>query len=64
MNSASPALLDLHAAAADLCPTCQHPLSSHDATGLRWCAATKLGVGRRECICSEVVASARIFTHY
>ena len=29
----------------DTCPTCQHPLSAHDRIGLRWCAATKLGVG-------------------
>ena len=34
------------------CPTCQHPLSAHDRIGLRWCAATRLGVGQRDCICS------------
>ena len=64
MNPASPALIDLDTAAADLCPTCQHPLVAHDAIGMRWCAATKLGVGHRECICSGVVATARVLTHY
>ena len=64
MNSTSPALLTATLATADLCPTCQHPLVSHDAIGLRWCAATQLGVGHRECICSGVVASARVLTHY
>jgi hypothetical protein len=62
MNSASPALVDVDD--TDLCPTCKHPLVSHDAIGARWCAATKLGIGRRECICSGVVASARVLTHY
>jgi hypothetical protein len=36
----------------DFCPTCQHPLSAHDRIGVRWCAATQLGVGQRDCICS------------
>ena len=64
MNSASPALLDVPVAAETRCPTCDHPLAAHDAIGVRWCAATKLGVGNRECICSGVVASARVLTHY
>ena len=65
MNSASPALVDIAAAAQELCPTCEHPLVTHDAISARWCAATKLGIGRRECICSGVVASARVpTTHY
>ena len=65
MNLASPALVDINDAAAVFCPTCKHPLVSHDAISARWCAATKLGIGRRECICSGVVASARVpTTHY
>ena len=64
MNSASPALVDIDEVAADLCPTCKHLLDSHDAISVRWCAATKLGIGRRECICSGVVARARVLTHY
>jgi hypothetical protein len=64
MNSASPALIDNDVAAANLCPTCKHPLVSHDAISTRWCAATKLGMSRRECICSGVVANARVLTHY
>jgi hypothetical protein len=56
--------VDIDVAAADLCPTCKHPLVSHDAISVRWCAATKLGVGHRECICSGVVANARVLTHY
>jgi hypothetical protein len=64
MNSASPDLVDIDDAAPDLCPTCKHLLVSHDAISVRWCAATKLGIGRRQCICSGVVASARVFTHY
>jgi len=64
MNSASAVLVEKPVAAAALCPTCEHPLSAHDAIGVRWCAATKLGVGTRECICSGVVATARVLTHY
>jgi len=64
MNSESSALVDIDVAAADICPTCQHPLVSHDAIGVRWCAATKLGIGHRECMCSGVVASARVLAHY
>jgi hypothetical protein len=64
MNSASPTLVDSVVAAADLCPACKHSLVAHDAIGARWCAATKLGVGGRECICSGVVAGARVLTHY
>jgi hypothetical protein len=64
MNSASPALVDIDVAATDLCPTCKHPLASHDAISVRWCAATKLGIGDRECICSGLVASDRVITHY
>jgi hypothetical protein len=64
MNPASTALVDTDLATAALCPTCQHPLAAHDAIGLRWCAATKLGIGNRECICTGVVASARVLTHY
>ncbi|HEX5384696.1 MAG TPA: RGCVC family protein [Propionibacteriaceae bacterium] len=64
MNSVSPALVDIDEAAEDLCPTCKHPLVSHDVISARWCAATELGTGRRECICSGVLANARVFTHY
>ena len=64
MNLPSPTLVDVDVATAELCPACQHPLDSHDAIGVRWCAATKLGVGHRECICSGVVAAARVLTHY
>jgi hypothetical protein len=64
MNSASPALVDIDEAAEDLCPTCKHPLVSHDAISARWCAATKLEIGRRECICPVGLANPRVFTHY
>jgi hypothetical protein len=64
MNSAAPVLVGIDVAAADLCPTCEHPLASHDTIGARWCAATKLGIGHRECICPGVLASARVLTHY
>jgi len=64
MNSAYPALVDIDEAAADLCPTCKHPLVSHDPISTRWCAATELGIGRRQCICSGVLANARVRTHY
>jgi hypothetical protein len=49
---------------SDLCSTCQHPLASHDAISKRWCAATELGVGRRDCICSAVAPAARVLAHY
>ncbi len=64
MNSATPALDDVNVVAADLCPTCQHPLSAHDAVGKRWCAATERGTGHRECMCSVAAAEARASTHY
>ena len=65
MNFAFPALVDIKDVAADLCPACKHPLVSHDAISARWCAATKLGIGQRDCICSGVVSSARVpTTHY
>ena len=64
MTSASSTLIDIDVAAADLCPTCKHPLVSHDAISARWCAATKLGIGRRDCICPGAVASARVLTYY
>jgi len=47
-----------------LCESCGHPLASHDATGRRWCAATKLGVGTRKCICSGVQSETRVLTYY
>ena len=62
MTSASPALVDINPVA--LCPTGKHPLASHDPISTRWCAATELGVGRRDCICSGAVANARVLTHY
>ena len=64
MNSSFPALVEISVGGADLCPTCKHPLVAHDAISTRWCAATTLGIGRRECICSGVVAGARVLTHY
>jgi hypothetical protein len=48
----------------DLCRTCGHPLSAHDAISLRWCAASELGAENRACICSGVVQAARVLTHY
>jgi hypothetical protein len=50
--------------APDLCRTCGHPLSAHDAISLRWCAASEHGVENRACICSGVVHAARVLTHY
>ena len=50
--------------APDLCRTCGHPLSAHDAISLRWCAASELGVENRASICSGVVQAARVLTHY
>lgn len=50
--------------APDLCQTCQHPMVSHDLISSRWCAATRLGTGDRDCICSERVLPARILAHY
>ena len=41
----------------ELCPTCRHPTSAHDRIGLRWCAATQLGVGQRNCVCSVPASS-------
>ena len=48
----------------DICRTCRHPLSAHDAISLRWCAASELGVEYRACICTGLVQAARVLTHY
>lgn len=48
----------------ELCPTCQHPSAAHDAISARWCAATNLGIGHRDCLCSREVSSARVLRHY
>ena len=50
--------------APDLCRTCGHPLSAHDAISLRWCAAIELGGEDRACICSGLVQAARVLAHY
>jgi hypothetical protein len=50
--------------APDLCRTCEHPLSAHDAISLRWCAVSDLSVENRACICSGVVQAARVLAHY
>jgi hypothetical protein len=41
----------------ELCPTCEHALTAHDRIGLRWCAATQLGVGQRDCVCSAATSA-------
>ena len=49
---------------AELCPACHHPLPAHAAISTRWCAATSLGIGHRDCLCSREVSSARVLRHY
>ena len=49
---------------APLCERCGHPLVAHDALSLRWCAATKLGAGARDCICSAAAVKPRVLSHY
>ena len=49
---------------ADLCPACGHLLTAHDTISSRWCAATSLGIGDRDCLCSPRVTSARVLRHY
>jgi hypothetical protein len=55
-NLSSSSHVDLDPA-LDRCPTCQHPVSAHDRIGVRWCAATQLGVGQRECMCIVAVCT-------
>ena len=65
MHSDSPIVrADSFAPDPDLCRTCGHPLSAHDAISLRCCAASELGVENRACVCSGVVQVARVLTHY
>ena len=47
----------------DRCPTCEHPFSAHDRIGVRWCAATQLGVGQRECVCSVAAGTPSSTRH-
>jgi hypothetical protein len=63
MHSDSPTVR-AHNFEPDVCRTCGHPLSAHDAISLRWCAASDLGVDNRACICSGLVQAARALTHY
>ena len=64
MNTSRPA----HPSDADtqpeLCETCQHPLSIHDAISSRWCAVSGTGASRRDCICAGVITEARSLSHY
>ena len=65
MHNDSPTVRpDNFAPDADICRTCRHPLSAHDAISLRWCAASELGVENRACICTGLVQAARVLTHY
>jgi len=64
MNTSPSPLIREPDSGSDPCETCGHPLSMHDAIGIRWCEATTLGVGQRACLCSGVVAEARVLTHY
>lgn len=64
MNQPPPSAHLGDGATAEVCPTCQHPLVLHDALSSRWCAATRIGVGDRTCICSGFVPAARHLTHY
>ena len=65
MHSDSPTVrADNFAPHLDLCRTCGHPLSAHDAISLRWCAASELGAENRACICSGLVQAARMLTYY
>jgi hypothetical protein len=35
------------------CPVCPHPTDSHDAIGVRFCAATAAGQFERGCVCAK-----------
>jgi hypothetical protein len=50
--------------ASDVCRTCGHPLSAHDAISLRWCAASEFGIENRACIYAGLAQAARVLTHY
>ncbi|MDQ7806642.1 RGCVC family protein [Amycolatopsis sp. A133] len=42
------------------CPSCPHPLGTHDAIARRYCAATAAGHGTdRGCVCGKVPAKTR-----
>ncbi|MEU4804243.1 RGCVC family protein [Actinosynnema sp. NPDC023587] len=43
--------IDTEAGGEDRCTACPHPLSSHDALGERFCAATVSSALDRACIC-------------
>lgn len=64
MSATSPTATESPGSAPDNCETCQHPWAVHDAIGKRWCAASKLGVGARACLCVAVAPAARVLAHY
>ena len=64
MSAISPTPTEIAGSAPDICATCQHPVAVHDAIGKRWCAATKLGVGARACLCVAVAPADRVLAHY
>lgn len=39
--------------ADEVCAACGHPISAHDSTGLRYCAATSSMSRVRGCICKS-----------
>jgi hypothetical protein len=47
-----PDVAHLDASAVEVtCQMCAHTVESHDATALRFCAATKRGAHSRQCAC-------------
>jgi hypothetical protein len=64
MNSVHSVLAIEDRSAQHVCQTCAHRLALHDAVSLRWCAATKLGIGTRACICAGLVSGPRVLSHY
>ncbi len=64
MNTSGPAPQTDDGTQPELCETCQHPLSIHDAISSRWCAASGIAAGRRDCICAGVATQARSLSHY
>lgn len=64
MHNVTSPLTEQSDTVAERCAVCGHPQSAHDVISTRWCAATLLGVGSRACICSGLVADARLLTHY
>jgi hypothetical protein len=55
MTATTPADAPEETRPENACPSCPHPLDSHDVIARRFCAATSAGHLERGCVCGAAV---------